>query len=478
MSTRIEDNNLEPELDLASVDLESSVEMSVNADKTQLIPQLGQTSGKHVVDVRVGSLLKNRFILESVIAKGGMGVVYKARDIRKIEAHDSNPYVAIKLLNKKFSARKNALITLQRETRKSQILAHPNIINVHDFDRDDDVFLMTMEYLQGKPLSKIIKPKGKPIALPFDEALRIIESISNALIYAHSKNIVHCDLKPANIFMTDEKLVKILDFGIARAIQVSDVFEVDESLNQGDGLNALTLTYASCEMIEGETPEPRDDIYSLACICYQLLTGRHPFARKSAVQARDQGLKPEVIKSLTHRQWRVLSAALSFKRELRPATVKEYIQEFLPVKHADVVKTWVLPVAGILALVVALVLYQGNYLVSPEVEIVTVPFTELLQSDQEKVLSLLEIADAHMMVQRYTEPPGSNAHVAYSQVLDIHPGNPQALVGLSRIADVYARLAQDYFDKGQVSTASNLIDEGLKISGRHERLLQLQDEVQ
>jgi len=478
MSAGIEDNNLEPEIDL-SADMPSQKIDPATADKTQVIPKLGQAEqAPHQVDVRVGTMLKDRFILESVIAKGGMGVVYKARDIRKIEARDSNPYLAIKLLNKKFSARKNAIITLQRETRKSQILAHPNIINVHDFDRDDDVFLMTMEYLEGQPLSKIIKHKGKPVALPTNEALRIIESMANALVYAHSKNIVHCDLKPANVYITKEKVVKILDFGIARAIQVSDVFEVDESLNQGDGMNALTPSYASCEMIDGETPEPRDDIYALAVISYELLTGLHPYGRKSAVQAHKQGLKPKVIKSLTHRQWRVLSAALSFKREQRPDSVKDFIHEFVPGSQPGFFKTWGLPAAGISMLLAALVIFQGNFLASHEVEIVTVPFTNLSQADQEKVLSLLEIADAHMMVQRYTEPPGSNAYVAYSQILKIHPGNPQALTGLSRIADVFARLAKDYISKGESITATSLIEEGLKISSRHEQLLQLRENIQ
>jgi len=475
MSARIDDNNQKPEFDLASDNVRNSI---MDIEETHVIVKAERPPKNHPVDVREGTTLKDRFFLESLIATGGMGVVFKARDLRKIEAQDSNPYVAIKLLNKKFSARKNAIITLQRETRKSQILAHPNIITVHDFDRDGEVFLMTMEYLQGQPLSRVIKPNGIPTALPKNNALKIIESISNALIYAHSKNIIHCDLKPANIFITDEKLVKILDFGIARAIQVSDVFEVDESLNQGDGMNAMTLTYASYEMLDDKTPEPRDDIYSLACITYELLTGKHPFSRKSAKQAFKEKLKPKVVKSLTHKQWRALSSALSFKREQRPHNVKAFANDFFPDKRPSFIKTWSLPAIALIAMLTALTVYQNNFNLYSEPEMVVIPFSDLSQFDQEKVLSLLEIADAHMMVQRYTEPPGSNAFAAYSQIIKIHPGNPQALDGLKKIADIFAQLAQKHIDQNEMQTAMNFITEGLKINSSHESLIKLQKILQ
>jgi len=475
MSARIDDNNQKPEFDLASDNVRNSI---MDIEETHVIVAPERTPENRPVDVREGTTLKDRFFLESLIATGGMGVVFKARDLRKIEARDSNPYVAIKLLNKKFSARKNAIITLQRETRKSQILAHPNIITVHDFDRDGDVFLMTMEYLQGQPLSRVIKPNGVPTALLKNDALKIVESMSNALIYAHSKNIIHCDLKPANIFITDEKLVKVLDFGIARAIQVSDVLEVDESLNQGDGMNAMTLTYASFEMLNDETPEPRDDIYSLACITYELLTGKHPFSRKSAKQAFKEKLEPKVVKSLTHREWRALSSALSFKREQRPRNVKAFVSEFFPEKRPNFMKAWGLPAIALIAMLATFTIYQNNFTAHSEPEIIVIPFSDISQVDQEKVLSLLEIADAHMMVQRYTEPPGSNAFAAYSQIIKIHPGNPQALDGLTKIADIFAELAQNYIDKNEIQTAMNFINEGLKINNSHESLIKLQKILQ
>jgi len=110
-------------------------------------------------------LLKNRFIFEKVLGAGGMGVVYKAKDLLKVEAQDRDPYVAIKVLSDEFKTHPEAFIALQRESRKTQRIAHPNIVNVHDFDRDGDNVFMTMEYLEGKPLDKLIsdyKSTGLP----------------------------------------------------------------------------------------------------------------------------------------------------------------------------------------------------------------------------------------------------------------------------------------------------------------------------
>lgn len=110
----------------------------------------GQTNSQH-------RILKNRFLLEKVLGVGGMGVVYKAKDRLKVEAHDRDPYVAIKVLSEEFKSHPDAFISLQRESRKAQRLSQPNIVKVYDFDRDGDVVFMTMEYMEGKPLDQMIK---------------------------------------------------------------------------------------------------------------------------------------------------------------------------------------------------------------------------------------------------------------------------------------------------------------------------------
>ena len=115
----------------------------------------------------------------------------------------------------------DGFIALQREASRQQKLAHPNIATVYDFDRTEDgTFFLTMELLQGQPLNRYIKKVVKPQkGLPFEQAFPMIEGLANALIYAHEHDIVHSDFKPGNCFITDDGVMKVLDFGIARAVK-------------------------------------------------------------------------------------------------------------------------------------------------------------------------------------------------------------------------------------------------------------------
>lgn len=276
------------------------------------------------------SLLKSRFVLEELLGAGGMGVVYKAKDLLKIEAQDRDPYVAIKVLTEEFKAHPEAFIALQRESRKTQRIAHPNIVTVFDFDRDGDTVFMTMEYLDGKPLDKLIS-QYRSVGLPAEEVYKILEGISAALIYAHGQNIIHSDFKPGNIFVNNKGLAKVIDFGIARA--VAKVEHREESLDDktvfdAGNLGALTPAYASLEMLEGKSPDVRDDIYALGCIAYELYTGAHPFNRVHADEAKRQKLKPKRIPGLKKNQWRAIEKALAFERANRTQSVELFWEEF------------------------------------------------------------------------------------------------------------------------------------------------------
>jgi eukaryotic-like serine/threonine-protein kinase len=274
----------------------------------------------------VGDTLNGRFVLEECIGVGGMGTVYKALDLRKLEASDRRPYIAIKVLNLQFRGNPKSLIALQREAKKAQALGHRNIVTVYDFDRDGPVVYLTMEYLSGKPLSRILRaPEFK--GMPYAEALPIFKGMANALAYAHERGFVHCDFKPANVFLTDTAEVKVIDFGIARVFQRPEE-ETDATIFDPGSLGALTPAYASPEMLEHREPDPRDDIYALGCTTYELLTGRHPFDRVPATQARSSGLKPQRPDGLGTRQWRALRTSLAFEREARMPTVMQFLQEF------------------------------------------------------------------------------------------------------------------------------------------------------
>ncbi len=300
----------------------------------------------------VGDTLNGRFVLEECIGFGGMGTVYKALDLRKLEASDRKPYIAIKVLNVQFRGHPKSLIALQREARKAQTLAHPNIVSVYDFDRDGQMVYLTMEYLSGKSLSQMLRAAGFA-GLPFAEAMHIVQGMGKALAYAHEHGFVHCDFKPGNVIVTDNGVVKVIDFGIARVFQKAEE-EVDVTVFDPGSLGALTPAYASPEMLEHLEPDPRDDIYALACITYELLTGRHPYNRMAALQARASGMKPGQPPQLGRASWQGLKCGLSLDRATRTPTVARFVSEVADQDHGKRTRTLTLAAAAAGALVVAL----------------------------------------------------------------------------------------------------------------------------
>lgn len=313
-------------------------------DKTRLNPQSQSqtqspdTSGLQITranlddQVTEHGILKKRFVLEKVLGAGGMGIVYKAKDLLKVEAQDRDPYVAIKVLSEEFKAHPEAFISLQRESRKSQRIAHPNIVNVFDFDRDDDTVFMTMEFLDGSPLDELIR-QYKTTGLPTDDAIKIINDMSSALEYAHAQNIVHSDFKPGNIFVTNAGIGKVFDFGIARAVSQVEHLDgdtEDKTVFDAGNLGALTPAYASLEMLEGEVPDVRDDIYALGCVAYECFTGVHPYNKMPADEAERQGLKPKRITNIKKHQWRAIERAIAFRREDRIESVEKFIEGMSP----------------------------------------------------------------------------------------------------------------------------------------------------
>ena len=276
--------------------------------------------------VQIGDVLKERFVLEKLLGAGGMGKVFLALDLRKQEASDRNPYVAIKVLKENLREHPSSIIALQREARKAQELSHPNIIKVYDFDRDGDRFFLTMEYLTGKSLDRIIRAEGFT-SMPPAETGRIINAVGEALAFAHGNGFVHWDLKPGNIFITDSGRVKVIDFGLARAIKQPKQGDEDATAFDVGSLGAMTPAYASPEMIETQTPDPRGDVYSLACITYELLAGHHPFGRMPATHARDTRMKLARVRGLGTAQMRALHNALEFDAARRTPSVEVFLRD-------------------------------------------------------------------------------------------------------------------------------------------------------
>lgn len=295
-------------------------------------------------------ILNKRFVLEETLGAGGMGTVYRARDLRKVEANDLQPNIAVKVLNEEFKNHPDAFVTLQREASRSHTLSHPNIVTVHDFDRDDDIIYMTMELLEGMGLEVMMR-QNQPKGLGKKEAFSIIEDVCKALSYAHEKDIVHSDLKPGNIFITTTG-AKVLDFGIARVANESSLDDFDAG-----SLGALTPAYASLEMINYEAPDPRDDIFAAAIIAYELLSGKHPYDRKSADVALEENLRPEKIKELNNKEWKALESALQLERKNRTADIKSFVDALTHKNKIPIFKIS----SAILFLAVSALVYYNVY---------------------------------------------------------------------------------------------------------------------
>ena len=287
-------------------------------------------------NLQEGTVLRQRFILEKRLGAGGMGQVFLARDLRREEMHD-NTHVAIKFLSPKLS--KNTydhhmfLVALQREAKKAQKLAHPNIVTVFDFDRDGEVAFLSMEYLKGKALNEFLTNKRR---LSVSQTMFITERVARGLAYAHQEGYVHADIKPPNIFITDDGQVKILDFGIAQAVQHGKGMDKTVIDNADDiSINALTPLYSSVEVLEGEKPLPDDDVYALCCTAYKTLTNRHPYTDEhdrplTAEQARDQGIKIKPVPELSRRHMRALRKGLSLSRKKRFKDAGDFIDAIKP----------------------------------------------------------------------------------------------------------------------------------------------------
>ena len=276
--------------------------------------------------VACGSTIRGRFVLEELIGAGGMGEVYRALDLRRQEAQDRHPHVAIKILSREFRRHPDALRALQRESRKAQKLAHPNICTVFDFDRDGASVYLVMELLEGRPLNEVVKAHAGT-GLGREPAFELIGELGIALAHAHSRGIVHSDFKPSNVFLTGGGEVKVLDFGIARAARPGPgTADSTQTVFDPAKLGAATLAYASPEQLLGiSEPDPRDDVYSFAVVAYELLAGRHPFDRRSALEAQLQEMQVAQLPELTEQQNAVLGSALAFNRERRPVSINDFV---------------------------------------------------------------------------------------------------------------------------------------------------------
>jgi serine/threonine protein kinase len=270
--------------------------------------------------IRVGCVIRNRYVLEERVGIGSKGTVFKALDRYRSDLPEEDRYVAIKIRQPNADDRDDLPADLRREFHCAQTLSHESIVNVYEMDRDGDLDFFTMELLEGELLSSVMA-RLHPAPMSRPQAWAIIRDIGAGLAHAHSRNVVHADLKPHNIMITHSGEVRILDFNNSVGRYVEDVGY------QKPALSSVTPSYACCELLAGRPPDPRDDVYALACLSYELLAGTHPFQRRPATEARDLGIVPKRPPGLTRQQWQTLAMGLSWHRAGRSISVRAWLNK-------------------------------------------------------------------------------------------------------------------------------------------------------
>ena len=215
----------------------------------------------------IGKRLDGRYLLEGLIGVGGMANVYRALDLKE------NRVVAVKILRPEFMENAELVQRFKNESKAISILDHPHIVKVYDVSVSDKIQYIVMEYIDGITLKEYLNQRGGP--LTWKEAVHFITQILETLDHAHSKGVVHRDIKPQNIMLLADGSIKVMDFGIARFSRAESQVVSEKAIG--------SVHYISPEQARGEVTDARTDIYSVGVMLYEMLAGRLPFTSDSAV---------------------------------------------------------------------------------------------------------------------------------------------------------------------------------------------------
>lgn len=331
----------------SNIEQQKKSTLDINQDKFDRMPK----KNSHFSDTEAikERIINNRYNVESLIGHGGMCDVYRAKDLLLEAAGVRSCYVALKVLQNEHMSQRGASKILIKEAQKTQQLSHPNIVRVYDFGSDNNAHFLIMEWLDGETLEEVIQ-RSRPNGLSFDKAIKLLEQIISALSYAHSQGVVHADLKPSNIMLTRDGQIKLFDFGVSRALNLNLDYYSAQHQEETNVLSGYTPTYASPNLLKGNEPEIKDDIFAFTCIAYELLTSRHPFERKPADIAEINKLEAPKPKNINRKNWQVLKRGLAFEPEQRPASFDELTvqlrKRYRPFIAAGIAITLMLSVIG------------------------------------------------------------------------------------------------------------------------------------
>lgn len=449
-----------------------------------------------------------KYQVEKVLGEGAMGIVYAGYDpgigrkvaIKTIHAH---------LLQGSAGDELRRRFTM--EVKAVGKLSHPNIVAIYDTDEVQDeqgvlIPYFVMEFVTGRELQHYIADGVRfPLSKSIDIACQILEGFA----CTHELGVIHRDVKPANIFLTDDGRVKIADFGIARM--------ENSSLTQ-TGAVIGTPNYMSPEQCSGQSLDSRSDLFSIAVVIYELLTGEKPFAANSVhatmmkvVQSNPESpstFNPSLPKSLDA----ILGKALSKSPAARYQDADSFARALAPLRDGldpdpeGSAKTRIaprlrtpankssslLPLFGGVAAALVVAAGAGGYFfmnggdAAPDLaarEVVeggadVKPFaTDLPLETREKIERLLKVANVHEEANRLIFPPTSSAYYVYNTVFEIDPGNPRAKYGLEIIAQKLEQQAEDYYRNRDFETLSAHLQGGLAAFPDNETLRQLNQQL-
>lgn len=264
----------------------------------------------------VGKFIGNRYEIIEKIGNGGMATVYKAK------CHVLNRYVAVKVLKDEYTTDAEFIRRFNAEAQSAAGLTHANIVSVYDVGHEDNIYYIVMELIQGKTLKQIINQDG---SLPWKWSVNIAIQIASALEAAHRNNIVHRDIKPHNIIITEEGVAKVTDFGIAKAVSNSTITAFGTTIG--------SVHYFSPEHAKGGFTDAKSDLYSLGVVMYEMLTGRVPFDADTPVSVALKHMQEKPVEpiklnpSIPFAVNQIIMKAMEKEPSLRYQTATEMIKD-------------------------------------------------------------------------------------------------------------------------------------------------------
>lgn len=272
-------------------------------------------------------VLGGRYQLERLIGVGGMGAVYRARDLLHEQFGDPDPYVAVKLLNDEFAEHSDASALLYSEFALTMRLRHPHVVRLYSFEVDSACrrAFITLELMRGLTLDQLLceRPQG----LPWHECREIALALLDALAYSHQRGVLHGDMKPSNVMLTEDG-PRLFDYGLGQA---------QEGLLEGlprlsrERFSAWTPRYAALELLDGAPLSPASDLFATACVLHELACGHHPYRRLTARQAKAMQLEAQLKAPdrMPMHVWQALRTALALEESERRITAAELREAFL-----------------------------------------------------------------------------------------------------------------------------------------------------